>query len=312
MLAATETATCKLCNTADDTVGHRLGGCACAVMQGLYVKRHDHVVKTLAGAFQKASNGGYAVEYNAGTGGDGSTHTMVHERLLRSARPRVSTRARGGEAELDGEARALLKLKPDVVIYHGLRQEELRDFLDGKKDPPKGMKVKILEVGYCNDWNWERKIEEKSSVYEPLVSRMKKCGWKVEYKQVALGTRGSVYSHLTDALCHMVGSTELQNKEGRVREIALHGASEGGVEGATYIRVVIADRAGGSCADIRRVAGTRSPRVRAWAKPVTGVRAKAWCPLIHADASLSQECKQVETGLSELSFSLPLPFSCCN
>jgi len=44
----------------------------------------------------------------------------------------------------------------------------------------------------------------------------------------------------------------------------------------------------------------------------TGARAKAWCLLIHADASLSQECKQVETGLSELSFSLPLPFSCCN
>jgi len=32
---------------------------------------------------------------------------------------------------------------------------------------------------------------------------MKKCGWNVEYiqyKQVALGTRGSVYSHLVDTL----------------------------------------------------------------------------------------------------------------
>ena len=29
LLGPTETATCKLCGKADDTVGHRLGGCAC-------------------------------------------------------------------------------------------------------------------------------------------------------------------------------------------------------------------------------------------------------------------------------------------
>ena len=29
MLGATKTATCKLCDKADDTVGHKLGGCAC-------------------------------------------------------------------------------------------------------------------------------------------------------------------------------------------------------------------------------------------------------------------------------------------
>jgi len=52
MLGATETATCKLCNKTDDTVGHRLGGCACKDMQGLYVKRHDHVVKPLVAAFE--------------------------------------------------------------------------------------------------------------------------------------------------------------------------------------------------------------------------------------------------------------------
>ena len=62
------------------------------------------------------------------------------------------------------------------------------------------MKIQILEEGYCNDWNWEKKIAEKEKVYEKLVARMKKCGWKVEYKQVALGTRGSVYSHLVDTL----------------------------------------------------------------------------------------------------------------
>jgi hypothetical protein len=65
---------------------------------------------------------------------------MVHERLLNSAQPRRNTRAHVEVAEPDEEARALLNLKPDLVIYHGLRQEELREFLDSRKDPPARMK----------------------------------------------------------------------------------------------------------------------------------------------------------------------------
>ena len=36
----------------------------------------------------------------------------------------------------------------------------------------------------------ESKLAEKREAYRCLVARMKKCGWKVVYKQVALGTRG--------------------------------------------------------------------------------------------------------------------------
>ena len=136
-------------------------------MQGLYVKRHDRAVKTLVAAFQKHSRGGWAVEYNAGTGEDGSTHAMVHERLLRSAHPHITTRGQREVAELDEEARGLLRLKPDVVIYQGLRQEELSEFLDDDKQtpPPRGMTIQteLLEVGNCNEWKWEKKKPEKES-----------------------------------------------------------------------------------------------------------------------------------------------------
>jgi hypothetical protein len=37
-------------------------------------------------------------------------------------------------------------------------------------------------------------------MYEKLVARMERGGWQVEYKQVALGTGGSVYNHLADTL----------------------------------------------------------------------------------------------------------------
>jgi hypothetical protein len=88
-------------------------------------------------------------------------------------------------------------------------------------------------VGYCNDWNWEKKIEEKGKVYEQLVARMKQCSWKVEYKQVALGTRGSVYRHLTNTLTWL-GVQSFKTRKSMVKDIALHGAREASRALRTY------------------------------------------------------------------------------
>jgi hypothetical protein len=71
-------------------------------------------------------------------------------------------------------------LKPDVIIYEGVRQEKLRQFLEGTERPCSSFKIHILEVGYCNDWNRETKLAEKREAYRCLVTRMKKCGWKVD------------------------------------------------------------------------------------------------------------------------------------
>jgi len=37
---------------------------------------------------------------------------------------------------------------------------ELGEFLDSKKEPPRRMKIQILEVGYCIEWHWENKKRE--------------------------------------------------------------------------------------------------------------------------------------------------------
>ena len=102
-----------------------------------------------------------------------------------------------------------------------------------KRPRPEVWNIQILEVGYCNDWNWEKKISEKEKVYEKLVARMKKCGWKVEYKQVALGTRGSVYIHLVDTL-KWLGVKDLNTRKMLVKDIALHGAREASRALRTY------------------------------------------------------------------------------
>ena len=76
-------------------------------------------------------------------------------------------------------------------------------------------------------------------MYEQLVARMKRCGWKVEYKQVALGTRWSVYIHLTHP--HVVGSTKLQNEEEHGKGLHSTARRAGGIEGTAHVRVVVAN-----------------------------------------------------------------------
>ena len=63
---------------------------------------------------------------------------------------------------------------------------------------------------------------------------MKKCGWKVEYKQVALGTRGSVYSHQVDTLTWRLGSKDINTRNMLVKDMALHGAREASRALRTY------------------------------------------------------------------------------
>ena len=111
---------------------------------------------------------------------------------------------------------------------------------------------------------------------------MKRCGWKVEYKRAALGTRGSAYSHLTDTLTGL-GAQKFKTKK------SVHGEGHSTARragGTAHVRVVVAN--GRRIEDsVRRV---RPVSARLRAGHYTGAKAEAWCLLIHADASLSPLC----------------------
>ena len=62
---------------------------------------------------------------------------------------------------------------------------------------------------------------------------MKKCGWEVEHKQVALGTRGSMYSDLVDTL-NWLGVKDFNTRKMLVKDTALHGAREASRALRTY------------------------------------------------------------------------------
>jgi hypothetical protein len=55
--------------------------------------------------------------------------------------------------------------------------------------PPRGH-LKIIEVTYGWDPNWESKVEAKTTKYSPLVAELEVSGWIVEFKVIVLGVTG--------------------------------------------------------------------------------------------------------------------------
>ena len=87
------------------------------------------------------------------------------------------------------------------------------------------------------------KLAEKGEARQCLVARMKKCGWKLEYKHVALGTRGRVYKHLADTLTWL-GVESRNTRKKMVKDIALHGAREASRALRTYDKLTRAGQGG--------------------------------------------------------------------
>ena len=233
-----ETGLCVVCHQAEDTVGHRLGGCEGEVLAGMHTHRHDAAVKTIVGAVRRAARGGWHTEYNAGKQTDGSTVNMIKDCFLK---PRPGCRI-DGDPRMDAPTEAaLLKLKPDVITYQGIRPGELDATLarlqrGTARRAPMNIKLQILELGYCNDWKWEEKVEEKAQAYRALVAHMTRMKWRVEYKQVAVGVRGCVFDHLHDVLKWM-GMKEPTARKRLARTLALHGARTAAHIMRTYERI---------------------------------------------------------------------------
>ena len=56
----------------------------------------------------------------------------------------------------------------------------------GNTNPPRG-RLKIVEVTYGWDPNWETKVAAKTATYAPLVTELEASGWDVEFMVVVVG-----------------------------------------------------------------------------------------------------------------------------
>ena len=158
-----------------DGVKHVLLQCQHPTVHGLVTKRHDKAVWEVAKAIARGRKGGDHTLVNAGTGEGG----RAPERTV----PRWMLK-HGIEVEESDDG--VVHDKPDIVLIEGKKAGERV-----RNEVRKRSVVHIIEVGYCWDYLWGRKREEKLKAYAKLCEALGDSGWKeVVMHVVPLGATG--------------------------------------------------------------------------------------------------------------------------
>jgi hypothetical protein len=78
-------------------------------------------------------------------------------------------------------------------------------------NPPRGL-LKILEVTYGWDPNWETKVAAKTSKYAPLVTELEASGWDVEFMVVVVGATGMFRGFFSEEQRKGLGTSTKQSR----------------------------------------------------------------------------------------------------
>jgi hypothetical protein len=135
------------CPREEESTVHMLLRCLNPLMKAIYISRHNWVVHAIVKVIKRGSKGGCELRWDKGAGG-GETISVD---MLKGGFP----------VSLDEEGRECTPKKPDIVMIE-------------KKRPGgrgKGI-IRIAEVTYGWDPNWEKKLELKERKYGPLVKAL--------------------------------------------------------------------------------------------------------------------------------------------
>ena len=194
---------CPICNHADDGGGHILGNCSHKTFKGMYINRHNEVVKTVHKTLTKGGLGGCYTTVDGGRLDDDGVATSdgrtVPQWMLpfRDSSERVS--------------------RPDIMIVQGMaydshrrnhpRPQEIQNTL-GKQ-----CIVHLVEIGYCYDSKHGEKRVAKRQQHQELVQLLKANGWeKIQYHTIVVGCSGTVFDTDIEST-HSLGLTPKQARE---------------------------------------------------------------------------------------------------
>jgi hypothetical protein len=150
LLGLSASTACPLCGS-QDSIGHLLGHCAHRAMRPLYISRHDQAVIQLHRTLQKGADGGHFTIIDTG---------KMHDILNKLA-------ANGKRLpswllpEVDPDT--LRKMRPDILRIKGLKAQATHEEIGEALLHKTRHKIQVIELGYCSDFNWKQKLEEKKA-----------------------------------------------------------------------------------------------------------------------------------------------------
>ena len=111
---------------------------------------------------------------------------------------------------------------PDIVVIDRARPYEWNSSrtkraadraarLGKEYNPPSGL-LKIIEVTYGWDPNWEAKVAAKTTKYGPLVAELELSGWKVEFMVIVVGVTGMSRCFFSEEQRKGLGISRVQSR----------------------------------------------------------------------------------------------------
>jgi ribonuclease HI len=196
MLGLATTDSCPLCGDRD-SIGHMLGRCAHHSMQPLYISRHDDAVIKIYKALQKGDDGGFFTIIDAGTMKE-VLHTLTADgkRVPDWLLPNT-------------DADTLRRMRPDILRIQGLPAHPTAPEIQEACTYKRHYKIQLIEVGYCSDFNWKKKLEDKKQQHAELINALRAEGWETEEHYIILGSKGTILKDATTAF-QKLGLTKTQ------------------------------------------------------------------------------------------------------
>jgi hypothetical protein len=180
LLGLSSTTACPLCGS-QDSIGHMLGHCAHSAMRPLYISRHDQAVIHLYRALQKGADGGNFTIIDAGKMQD------VLNKLAANGKRLPPWLLPGVDPD------TLRRMRPDILRITGLPAQATHEEIAAALLHKSRHKIQVIELGYCSDFNWKQKLEEKKAQHQELIAALREDGWEVEEHYIVLGTKGTIY-----------------------------------------------------------------------------------------------------------------------
>jgi hypothetical protein len=205
-----DTADCYHCNMGArliDTPSHRLLGCSNQLAKAQYILRHNQALHILADSVAHNFQGNDNILIDAGTHEEYSSHTSTSYTIPKWMLPLAERKGSDGKY--------LFPHKPDMVIIKTKEGQTLPKhtdrYLSGKSLRAQGWTVRIYELAYTWDTNWQAAYNRKQHKYQPLIQALRNKGWSVHYEVILLGATGAVYEQHTKKVLNDLG---IQNRNG--------------------------------------------------------------------------------------------------
>jgi hypothetical protein len=209
---------CPLCH-APDSGSHIYGGCKHPSMQAHYISRHNGAVQRLTKLIHTGSATQNCYTIMDATAADALPTGVSDNRIPAWILPAVPEATR-------------LKMRPDIMIIEGLRNEDVEAFQQMGSYQATAMRqytVHVIEVGYAANTRYLEKLQEKKEQHTRLCEALAAEGWRVQNTdnhQIILGTGGNIHGP-TEALLNSLGVADDDKRKSALRKLSALAVNKG-------------------------------------------------------------------------------------